>query len=65
MDVINFRVIYLDNLCSDIGLKNFKDNIYNLFVYYLGIDIVFNDIFIYINYGKDFWYVYVNCYEEY
>lgn len=64
MDVINPRVIYLDNLRSDIGLKNLKDNIYNLFVHYLGIDIAPNDIFIHTNHGKDSWYAYVNCHEE-
>lgn len=64
MDVINPRVIYLDNLRSDIGLKNLKDNIYNLFVHYLGIDIAPNDIFIHTNHGKDSWNAYVNCHEE-
>ncbi|XP_062612612.1 schlafen-like protein 1 isoform X2 [Saccostrea cucullata] len=64
MESVNYRVLYLGNLRSDIGLKNLKDNILNLFRNYLGIGVTSEDIFIHTNHGRDSWYAFVNCHEE-
>ena len=64
MEVPNYRVVYLANLRSDIGLRELTNNIYNLFSSHLGINIVPDDIFIHTNRGRDSWYAFVNCHEE-